>query len=91
MSLEQMGDYISTTTVVEDMQQINDSDVEKRVGLGNLMQVQLADAHQEDFEVFLDEHGEDFRSLVEDNPKLLEEFEKDPEQTLNKISEIIYH
>lgn len=91
MSLEQMGDHITNKTTVKDMQQMGDSPYDRELVLSNLMQVQLASVHEEDFGEFLDKHGNDFRLAVTENPSLLTKFEQDPESALSEISAIIYH
>lgn len=65
--------------------------VERNTLIGNIMQVELARIHEEAFDKFLETHAEGFRRMVDANPELIDEFEKDPEMTLAKISETIYH
>ena len=65
--------------------------VERNTLIGNIMQAELARIHEEAFDKFLETHAEGFRNLMDANPELIDEFEKDPETTLAKISETIYH
>ena len=64
---------------------------DEKVLLGNQMQMQLAGMHGEDMGDFIDKHAEEFRNVVTQNPELLDEFKRDPEAALSKLSQRIYH
>lgn len=67
------------------------SQSEREVQMGNTIQIQLAQMHGEDLEVFAGVHGEEFRSLITTHPELVRKFEEDPQAALQEIEKIIYH
>ncbi len=67
------------------------SQSEREVQMGNTIQIQLAQMHGEDLEVFVRAHSEEFRSLITAHPELVKKFEEDPQSTLQEMEKIIYH
>ena len=68
-----------------------DTPVDKLAVLGNIMQVRLAEIHGEDFGDFLDSHADGFRVYAKEHPEIFEEYKRNPDVTLQEISENIYH
>ena len=64
---------------------------DRKVLLGNQMQMGLASLHGEDVGDFIERHAEDFRKFVDTNPDILDKFEKEPEEVLRQVGEVIYH
>lgn len=73
------------------MEQQNGGFEDRKVALGNQMQIQLAVLHGEQVEDFIERHATEFREIINSNPELLDTYTQDPEGTLKKVSEIIYH
>lgn len=80
--MEQMEQFIPVTP---------ESEADRMTLLRNTMQFELASRHGEDLEYFADTHGLDFKLLVEKDASILDNFEKDPEATLEKVEKEIYH
>lgn len=72
------------------MEQMGNAD-DNKVRLGNQMQMQLAKQHGEELDSFITKHSYDLRVVLDSNPNLLEEFNEDPDGTLEKVGKSIYH
>ena len=58
----------------------------------NIIQAMLAKKHNEPMEVFaLGEHADKFREFVASHPDILDRFDKDPEEVLEEVDEVVYH
>lgn len=66
-------------------------ELDKHILIGNMMQIELAERHDEDLSHFIETRAGTFREIISTHPEYLEEFEADPEGTLKKIEDTIYH
>lgn len=74
------------------MEQNNFSPIERNeIGIRNEMQVRLAALGGQSFNEYVVTHAKEFGELVEKNPDLLDKYEQNQEETLEKIKQIIYH
>jgi len=73
------------------MEQIENSVDNSKMEIGNMLQLQLAAMHNEDIELFIENHAEAFRVLMNATPSFYEDYQNDPDGTLIKISKQIYH
>jgi hypothetical protein len=72
------------------IEQMGNNENEK-VKLGNQMQAMLAEKHGEPLVDFVDLHAEDFRSYLDKNAEVLEEFKHNPQKALQTVEDSIYH
>jgi hypothetical protein len=71
-------------------QQMGELYEKSSTGIGNLIQANLAQMHGETFDQFLDNHADDFRKVLSNQPELLEQYDTDPAGTLKAIEDILY-
>lgn len=64
---------------------------DNKVALGNQMQTELAVEHGEPLDSFIMNHAQDFREIIDSNPKLLDEFVEKPDETLEKVGKRMFH
>lgn len=64
---------------------------DRKVLLGNQMQAELAKFRGKTIEEFIVDDAEGFRNLVKEHPEILENFEKDHDETLRRVGSIVFH
>lgn len=57
----------------------------------NIMQLELAQLHDESIDTFIEKHADNFRKIITSHPELLEKFKEDPASTLNELEKYVYH
>ena len=72
-------------------QQMGGGFEDRKVALGNQMQMQLAEIHGEQLGDFIVNHAQDFREVLNSNPNLLDEYAVKPDETLGKVEKILFH
>lgn len=72
------------------MEQMGNLYEQSKMGVENLLQIQLAEMHGEDLETFSDKHAEDFRRTVSTQPELIQQYNTDPDAVLKALGDIIY-
>ena len=58
--------------------------------LENMMQAEFAKRQHEDIALFVTEHGEEMREVLDAHPELVEEFEDDPDRALDHLGEYLH-
>lgn len=57
----------------------------------NIMQLGLAELHNESIDDFITKHADDFRKIITEHPELIKKFEQSPDTTLDELGKYLYH